>query len=312
MDASVVICTRNRADSLARTLEALAAMARPAGWTWEVVVVDNGSTDATSAVLARFAAHLPLVAVVEARPGLSNARNRGVAAARGRYLLWTDDDVLVDPGWLAAYAQAAHTWPEAALFGGKVIPVLEEPVAAWFAASRDELAHLLAARDFGPTSRPLGEGCMPFGANYVVRAEEQRRFPYDPALGAGAGRNSRVGEETRVIEAVLAAGGSGVYVPAATVRHMISPRRQTFAHVLACYRGHGETAALNERARPARLPGGVPPWLLRRIAASGVGFAFTRLAAPPPVYVRQLKRLGYALGYADFLRAEAAGRRSSA
>ena len=308
MDASVVICTRNRAASLARTLESLTAMARPAGWAWEVVVVDNASTDATADVLAQFADRLPLVAVAEARRGLSNARNRGVAAARGRYLLWTDDDVLVDPGWLAAYADAARRWPEAALFGGRVVPVLEAPAAAWFAASTAELAHLLAARDFGPDPRPLGEGCKPFGANYAVRAAEQRRHPYDPALGAGAGHRGRMGEETAVIDAVLEAGGSGVYVPAATVRHLIGRERQTFAHVLACYRAHGETAAHIERARRARLPGGVPPWLLRRIVESAAGFVLARLTAPPPVYVRALKRLGYALGYAGHLRAQAAGR----
>jgi hypothetical protein len=230
-----------------------------------------------------------------------------VAAARGRYLIWTDDDVLVDPGWLAAYADAARRWPDAALFGGKVVPVLEAPVPAWFAASADELGPLLAARDFGPDPCPLGADCKPFGANYVVRAAEQRRFPYDPTLGAGAGRNGRVGEETAVIDAVLAAGGSGVYVPAAAVRHLIPPARQTLAYVLACYRGHGETAALAEGARPARLPGRLPPWLLRRIAGDLAGFALARLAAPPPVYVRHLKRLGFALGYADFLRAQAAG-----
>ncbi len=308
MDGSVVICTRNRAASLARTLESLCAMQRPDGWAWEVVVVDNGSTDATADVLAQFAGRLPLVAAAEPRRGLSNARNRGIAAARGRYLVWTDDDVLVDPGWLAAYADAAQRWPAAALFGGRVVPVLEEPVAAWFAASTGELAHLLAARDFGPAPCPLGADCKPFGANYVVRAAEQRRFPYDPALGAGAGRHGRMGEETAVIDAILAAGGSGVYVPAATVRHLIAPQRQTFAHVLACYRAHGETAALTERARRARLPGGVPPWLLRRIAESAAGFALARLTAPPPVYVRELKRLGYALGYAGHLRAQAAGR----
>lgn len=308
MDASVVICTRNRAASLARTLDSLAAMARPDGWAWEVVVVDNASTDATQDVLAQFAGRLPLVAVAEARRGLSNARNRGVAAARGRYLIWTDDDVLVDPGWLAAYADAARRWPAAALFGGRVTPVLEAPAPAWFAASTDELGPLLAARDFGPDPRPLGEDCKPFGANYVVRAAEQLRHPYDPTLGAGAGRQGRVGEETAVIDAILAAGGSGVYVPAAAVRHLIARQRQTFGFVLACYRAHGETAALTERARPARLPGGVPPWLLRRIVGSAARFALARLTAPPPVYVRELKRLGYALGYAGHLRAQAAGR----
>ena len=194
MDASVIICTRDRAGSLARTLASLETASRPVGFSWELVVVDNGSRDGTASVLAEFAALLPLTATYEPKPGLSNARNRGVEVARGSYLIWTDDDVVVEPGWLSAYADAFHRWPEAAVFGGKILPVLEEPVSPWFAACQEELGYLLAARDFGDTPLPLSiaEDRLPFGANYVVRAAEQRRFPYDPELGVAPGRN-RVG-----------------------------------------------------------------------------------------------------------------------
>jgi hypothetical protein len=302
MDASVIVCTRNRADPLARLLASLAAVDRPAGFAWELLVVDNASTAATAAVLQTFAGRLPLVAAAEPRPGLSHARNRGVATARGRYLIWTDDDVVVEPGWLAAYAEAFRSWPEAALFGGKVLPVLEAPVRPWFAACAGELADLLAGRDFGEAPLPLSvaEDRLPFGANFAVRAAEQRHFAYDPELGAAPGRQ-RVGEETRVIRAILAAGGSGRYVPGAAVRHMIPPARQTVAHVRAYFRAHGETAAMTERPAPARQLAGLPVWLWRQLAVEATAYALAHRFAAPSVWVRRLKKYAYWQGYAGFL-----------
>jgi glycosyltransferase involved in cell wall biosynthesis len=98
---------------------------------WEVVVVDNGSTDDTPGVLKSFAGRLPLRNVVETRRGHSPARNRAVDTANGDYLLWTDDDVIVEPGWLAAYADAFARWPQAAVFGGPIRARFDPPPPKW-------------------------------------------------------------------------------------------------------------------------------------------------------------------------------------
>jgi glycosyltransferase involved in cell wall biosynthesis len=305
MDGSVVICTRNRAGSLARLLASIAAAEHPADFTWEVVVVDNSSTDDTGAVLRTFADRLPLVLASEPVAGISAARNRGVAAAGGRYLIWTDDDVVVEPGWLVAYAQAFRRWPDADIFGGRIVPVLEEPVRPWFAACRDELAYLMASRDFGdaPLLLSVAEDRLPFGANYAVRAAAQVQFPYDRAIGAAPGQ-LRTGEETQVLRAMLEAGGFGYYVPDSVVRHMISPARQTVSYVLHYYRMHGETAAFTRAPALGRRLGGLPPWLWRKLAKEAMCYAATRLFAAPGVWVRHLKKFAFWQGYAGFERAE--------
>ena len=92
MQISVVLCTRNRAEQLRSTLESATRMRIPDGLAWEFVLVDNGSTDHTADVVADFEGRLPIRRVVETTPGLSNARNCGVAAARGDHNSWTDDD----------------------------------------------------------------------------------------------------------------------------------------------------------------------------------------------------------------------------
>ena len=111
MHISVVICTWNRADELRTTLDSLTRLVIPAGCVWELVVVNNGCTDETNAVIAEFEARLPVRSLFEAELGLLRARNRGAAAARGDLTLFTDDDVAVEASWLEAYVDATERWP---------------------------------------------------------------------------------------------------------------------------------------------------------------------------------------------------------
>ena len=197
--ATVVICTRNRAESLRLTLECLTRMEVPSDVDWELLIVDNGSSDATPHVVDEFVTRLPARRIEEPNAGLSNARNRGVSEAAGRYVVWTDDDVDVDEGWLFAYLNAFRTHTEAVVFGGRSIPRLAPPSVAWFAAGAPYLGDLLAVRDFGPNVIALS--CVgdriPFGLNFAVRTDVQRKFLYDPELGVAPGRRRSGGGDRR-------------------------------------------------------------------------------------------------------------------
>src|SRR6185437_10384951 len=103
---TVAICTRNRARLLRQTLEQMTRLAIPRAVTWELIVVENNCSDDSVGVLSEFRDRLPIRAISEETLGLSNARNAAVASARGQYIVWTDDDVLVDEGWLTAYVSA--------------------------------------------------------------------------------------------------------------------------------------------------------------------------------------------------------------
>src|SRR5688572_3945090 len=146
IDVSVIVCTRNRAGRLRVLLESACGLAVPPDLAWELLVIDNGSGDDTAAVASAFSGRLPLRHVREPVIGLCAARNRGVAEARGRYLCWADDDVRLDPCWLAAYAEAFARHPDAAIFGGRILPELEPPLAGWFARHMYEwpLANVVA------------------------------------------------------------------------------------------------------------------------------------------------------------------------
>ena len=101
LSASVIVCTYNRASSLAQTLESLEKQVVRPGTEWEVVVVDNNSRDDTRAVVEGRQRNWPRIRYLfERAQGLSNARNCGIRAARGEILLFTDDDVCPEPDWV--------------------------------------------------------------------------------------------------------------------------------------------------------------------------------------------------------------------
>lgn len=252
-DVTMIICTRNRAVQLGNVLDSVVRLRIPADLRWEFLVVDNGSTDATPEVVKSYQDRLPLRLVREERAGLSNARNKGVAEAAGRYICWTDDDVLLDSEWLAAYWAAFQRHPEAAIFGGRIIPVLEKPTPDWFAKLSREwpIMILLAERDFGeePCRLDFPRGLIPFGANFAIRTREQREVTYQPGLGVSP-NHRRIGEEAEVIFQLLSAGAIGWWVPAAKVSHMISIQRQTWDYIYDFSAAYGETLAYLDQESP--------------------------------------------------------------
>jgi glucosyl-dolichyl phosphate glucuronosyltransferase len=266
---SVIICTRNRADSLARTLTSLVVAASHVEIPWELQVVDNGSIDKTQAVVSSFEGKLPIRLIVENTPGLSNARNAGVAKARGHYILWTDDDVIVDENWLSAYIAAFAKYPDCALFGGAATPLYEAPIQPWFVARERQLDGLLAIR-YNPEWHEITQSRLPYGLNYAIRAVEQRTFPYDPDLGVAPGRR-RGGEEIAVICAALAAGAKGVWVWDAKVHHMIPSHRQTSRYIWQFYRAQGYDFPVMPLTGTGIGVGGVAFKLAHRVARRWVG-----------------------------------------
>lgn len=253
MKLSVVICTWNRAPALAATLATLAEAAAP-DCEWEVVVVSNDCSAATANAVRPWIGRMPLRLVEEPKAGLSYARNRGVAEARGDYIIWADDDVLLDRGWLRAYERAFREKPEAVFFGGTITPVFEGSPPAWLIAALPLVENIYAARrpqvNLAPIASEKDE--LPFGANYAVRAAEQRRHLYDPARGRRPGNLILDGEETAVIHRLIQEGHAGVWVREAILQHVMPPERQTHAYIRRYHEGRGwQRAAADQYIPPA-------------------------------------------------------------
>jgi hypothetical protein len=251
LDVTVAICTRNRARQLSHLLESITALRVPDGLAWEVLVIDNGGADDTRQVVSSYDGRLPVRYEREEVAGLSHARNRAVAVARGRYICWADDDIELDQGWLEAYVEAFRRRPQAALFGGRILPVLEGPTPNWFARLSHlwPLSDIVAQRDFGDEVKALSfeTGVVPWGANFAIRTAEQRRFPYDPRLGVSPTQR-RSGEETQVMFQLLETGETGWWTPDAKVRHLFPPQRQSVPYVFRHFAALGESWAYLQEA----------------------------------------------------------------
>src|SRR5262249_41851111 len=120
MDVTIAICIWNGAELLRQTLEEFTKIASPSGHTWELLDVNNNSTDATDEVVDSFRDRLPIRRLFEPRPGKSHAANSVLQNAQGRWILWTDDDVLVDRDWMVEFLNTAKRFPDAAVVGGHI------------------------------------------------------------------------------------------------------------------------------------------------------------------------------------------------
>jgi len=278
MDISVIICTYNRADSLRMTLRHCVALRIPAGLIWEVLVVNNNSTDHTARVCEEFAEKLPLRRIEERRQGLSMARNRGIKEAQGEIVAFTDDDVDVDPEWLAEIWRAATAHTDAAFFGGKVAPIWEEKPAAWMAGhSRDLLAGVTMDLDLGDVEIPVTRKQLPFGANMAFRREVFLRMgSFREDLGM-TGHSFGVHEEMEFMTRLLDAGCTGYYVPGMVVNHRNSPERMTERYVLGWCVGCGRCDVRTGHIQPTDVTlFNAPRYLWRQLLSNTASYLARR------------------------------------
>lgn len=315
---TMAICTRDRAAQLERMLTSACDLDIPAGLEWEVIVVDNGSSDGTADIVRNFHKQLPLRLVEAPVPGIAAARNRAIDEARGRYICWTDDDVILDRRWLSAYLDAFSLYPDAAFFGGRIEAQLEMPASPLTVRCKDHwpLTGVFAQRDFGDEPVVLNETRMPWGANMAVRTAEQKRFRFNSELGASPDQQ-RTGEESEMVYRLLKARAIGWWVPEAKVLHVIPHYRQTIDYLLSYYRTCGETAAyLHHRhpldnalewEGPLNFASRGLPSLYARLIANRIRAAGASLAGMPCTRLGYLANSAYYGGVISYRRAQQKG-----
>ena len=290
MDISVVICTYNRSKSLRQTLQTCCDLVSPCGIQWELLVVDNNSTDATEQVCEFFADKLILRYLFESQPGKSFALNRAIAEATGKLLLFTDDDVDLDQYWLLKLHEAADTYPNSSFFGGRVFPRWETAPPKWLVqnSNSDLLRWVSVHLDMGEDIQPVSDRLLFFGANIAFRRqvfENGLRFRTD--LGPKPSEAVR-GEESELIKELLRLGATGLYIPSAVVFHRNPKYRMTERYLREWYCGLGM-----REVRLGQVGGsqqhslfGAPRYLWRKLGRSALNYAFTRWTRPSAVWLR--------------------------
>lgn len=256
MQISIILCTYNRCSSLAKALESVAASQMPESAEWQVLVVDNNSKDETRRVAETFcrrdAKHFRYV--FESQQGKSFALNRGIRESSGDVLAFIDDDITVEPTWLAELTKPLSD-PQWAGTGGRVYLPKNFSPPSWMAVEGNHsLVSILAQFDLGTEAKPLS--MPPIGNNMAFRKQVFEKYGgFRTDLGPMPGSEIRY-EDTEFGTRVMKAGERILYVPGAVVHHAVEERRLRKGYFLSFHFDYGR-ALIREKGQ--RSPVGIIP-----------------------------------------------------
>ncbi|WP_328480322.1 glycosyltransferase [Streptomyces sp. NBC_00377] len=322
---TVVVATRERAEKLAHALDSLLAQDHP---DFEIVVVDNARVTHATRDLVRRKYAERVRYVTEPMPGLAVAHNKGVGAARGEVIAFTDDDVVADPRWLTELTAPFTADPGLGCATGLILPARLGTPAQVLLESHGGFAKGFTARTYDPKEPPADEPLFPFtagrfgsGANMAFRAEVLRAVGcFDPATGAGT--LARGGDDLYGFVRVLADGHRLHYTPRALVWHH---HRETWRDLETQAYGYGAGLTAYLTAILVNRPGLLPAFLARlprgiahaRTLTAGREAGATAGGSPGghddrshawPGRLSRLQRRGMLYGPVGYLRARRAWR----
>lgn len=226
---SAVVCTFNRADLLTGALESLCEQDLPAN-QYEIIVVDNASTDETNQLVQSIIDKHPghrIVYIYEAQPGLGYARNTGFRQAQGEYIAYTDDDALLPKDWLSRAVQLHHMTPPPLCVGGKITPFYTTAKPEWY-------KDCYSTATWGDEPRLLRRGESFSGPNMIWRKSALENSPGFAVHVGVKGNELSLGEETMLFEQLWMQPDPPVfyYSPDLVVKHWVPPFKMKVSYRL--------------------------------------------------------------------------------
>lgn len=248
-------------------LDAFCRLEEPEGG-WEIIAVDNASTDQTAAIIGSYSTQLPIVLLKEPRLGKNYAINRGLSYVNGDLIIFTDDDVIPSENWLVQWRKCADAYPGYSVFGGVIMPYwLKEP-DSWI------LDNVPLGVNYAITEPDRQEGeILPglvWGPNMAIRKtvfDLGHRF--DGTIGP-KGKNYVMGGEAEFVWRLATAGYTPWFCKSAVVQHIIRGYQlemkwimgRAFRSGRSSYRREFvyQSPPLDYKAKPFKLFG-LPPWM---------------------------------------------------
>ncbi len=315
---TVLICTHNRVELLAKTLKSLNEAIRPDGWQVGLLVAANACTDGTADLLARYheqasrRGNLALEWFREPRPGKSNALNSALARVDGDLVAFVDDDHRVDPRYLAAVCEAADTFPQADIFCGRILPDWDGTEPAWVHDKGPYRIYPLPVPhfDIGPQPRPWrDEDPIPGGGNLFLRTSWLHRVGRFATELGPTGHNLAGSEDKDWMLRALGMGARLCYIPHVVQYHHVDAERLTLGYVMKkAYRRSASSVAVSREHGQQ----GVPAYLFRKAAQNAFKACVALGSGPRRFYlVRTAAALGEIEGHLQ-RRRRRAGAVSSA
>jgi glycosyltransferase involved in cell wall biosynthesis len=270
MDISIIICTYNRADNLEDCFDGLAAQEISSNFNWEVVLIDNNSSDHTRQFTQDYAAsgHFMLRYTFESKQGLSHARNQGINASSAAILIFIDDDIRVGKNWLQSIVNTFNT-QQCDAVGGRIHIESPAKLPKWITP---DMYGFLGHQDFGDAPHPMdGYKEFPFGGNMAVRRSAFDKVGlFDTEMGRkGTGLKKEElfkGEEVDFFHRLADAGGQFYYQPDALVLHKILAHQLKPGFFLILHNNAGLLQARRDSISYRRMLLGVPFFVFPQFA----------------------------------------------
>lgn len=309
MNISVVISTRNRAKRLPSLLDAFARIETPKGLRWDLVIVDNGSTDETFNILRQEKAknRLPLVVLQQPVPGKSRSINYAMERLDSDLVIFADDDMMPEVDWLKTYDRAAKKRLDVSGFTGKILPVWESEIPNWLKTEGEYALPegVINCRDYGDGEFVLSKKVIPGGGNTALRKDAFDRLG-GFRIDLGPGTNIPLAEDTEFFTRFLNSGERFYYMSKALMYHYNVPERLTKRYVVNWVRlaGYCQIRGFKALSSVATV-GGVPRYLIPQVITR----LFFWLMEPNPAKrfhrkLRYIHTLGEIQGYLKAKRQE--------
>lgn len=219
MKFSVIVCTYNREKYIIQSVDSILASLRKSKEHFEVLIIDNNSTDSTSHLLKKYEEVSEVKYIKEVKQGLSHARNRGIVEAQGEILVYLDDDIEIDENYFLIVSEAFSD-PNIHIAGGKVLP-FNENIPSWLP---EKFYYLVSIFDMGDMPKELR---YIMGGNCAIRKSLVDKVGlYDIELGR-KGNNLMAGEENEYMDRISALGYKIYYIPGITIYHKINEKLNT-------------------------------------------------------------------------------------
>ncbi len=273
---SVLMATYNGASTLPRVLKAYCEL-QPIAGGWNLILVDNASTDSTKEIVQSFQSRLPITYLNEPRIGKNFALNTGLERISGDLVLFTDDDAVPEKDWLVQMRHIADAQPAFSVFGGAIVPLFEVPPEDW-------ILEYVTCR-YAVTDPAWGEGPMlpvsVYGPNMAIRSSVfEAGYRFDVRLGP-RGSNYEQGDETEFLERIARTGAKCWHCKSAVVAHIIRKHQMTQQWLLrrAVSIGRAEfKREFGQKDLPVFLFG-MPRYLIREILVQVLRIARAALTA---------------------------------
>lgn len=290
VDMSVIIATLNRSDCLRKTLESIEKLKVSVDLTYEILLIDNASSDKTKELIDKYARKKPQIYkyFFEARKGKSNALNLGLRNARGKIIAFTDDDVVVDPDWLQELRDTFAEREDVLAIQGKILLSKEiGQLPPWV-----DPADLLFLTYYSPSDLPCYCDTL-VGANMAFRREVFEKYGlFNPLLGPGA---SGFGEETELAIRIKEAGEKIFFQPSALIIHEYCDERLTWDYFWQRLEKHARTIAIMDLQSGRSKLMGLNSW--RKLIRYYIKYYYYVLIRKAEKKHKYARRLHYLRGY---------------